>query len=715
MRKRTGIWQSFALVLGLAPVLGAGNLSSGVPTPLRPATVTWGGVSNNEQFALPNAQTDWEYTARHMDAMFLHGAYWMIASGPEWEANCKGLGQVLVRHGKKAHVETGFGEGPGFDPANPEKRQPYKTAMSNAARIRELKERFGIAISKVRADWFPMFAMAAYAQRYQLRDDHAMFLAMVTGADDVFGPYPAGFSPEIGNWRDYVSTLNRELPGIEIAFDQAPCNHRRVEVPEVRARVPWPALGYGYTRSVAMLNQPPVQVSGKPVEVKFDFADQFMGALIASRSANVNFTGFEGDTPYNYLTDGPKDFPKPELTAYLLAIERMVHGQGKRNGRIINDCGPAYGDADQGWVRVDLGKPVDIDRIRIGWGQDGPADGVIQTSLDDQSYAGWAKTPRPPAAGADVDYAEKKVRMVRYIKWSGRKRATPRGFQVRSLEAYGPGEPGRNLALGYAVAESSVHLAASGPDGKPRHRKECITDGDPSTYWESNFIDNDAWDQRYHDRSLEYLEYYQSVGGRADEYIAESWYAGPFTFFPETKPGAFTNLARDVLRRIQGLDDEDRPMPLDLAVRWPGREALTGQGIDQPTPAHGQALSADLSPGESKTWVVRVQNQAKERIPGDARATPLLRAELKGGGLDVRCLDSDQADVTHRVFAREGSDGLFLGGLEPGEYREIALQFRAGSSTGASCEVRMEVYWNPQDPSLRPRDSLTIHASVRQR
>ena len=117
-------------------------------TSLRPATITWGGVSNNDQFATEAAQTGWEFTARHMDAMFLHGAYWMIQSGPQWEANCTGLGRVLERHGKKAHVETGFGEGAGFNPAVPEKRQPYKKAMDHAKRIKELKDRFGIEIEK---------------------------------------------------------------------------------------------------------------------------------------------------------------------------------------------------------------------------------------------------------------------------------------------------------------------------------------------------------------------------------------------------------------------------------------------------------------------------------------------------------------------------------------------------------------------------------------
>ena len=675
-------------------------------TPLRPATLTWGGVSNNDQFSTPEAQTGWEFTAQHMDAMFLHGAYWMNQSGPEWESNCSGLGKVLMKHGKKAHVETGFGESRGFDPTKPEKRQPYQTAKANAARIRELKKRFGIDIVKVRADWFPMFAMAAYAQHYQLRDDNLKFLAVVTGADDVFGPYPQGFTAEMGNWREYVTTLDRELPGIAIAFDQAPCNHRPVDVPEVRVKVPWPGLGYGYTRKVSMLNQPPVLVAGKPVEVKFDFADQFMGTLVASRSAKVNFIGFEGDTPFNYLTDGPKDFPQDKLIAYLLAIERMVHAQGKKNGRIINDCGKAYGDADNGWVRIDLGSAQEVDHIRIAWGNDLPADGSLKTSLDDKEYIGWGKTVKPDKPGASVDYRQKRPRQARYVRWEPRKRATPRGYQVRSIEVYGPAAPEADLARGKFASASSVSDRELDQAGKPLHQARLITDGDPATYWEGNFIDNDAWDRLYHDRTLQYLEFYQAAGGRADEYIAESWYSGPFTFFPEMKPGTYSNLARDLIRRIKGVADDGSLMPLDLSVR-PTGEAWVGEGLRQSRPAGVQIKTIHAGICE-----LRIRNDARETNKGDARATPLLRAVIANpAGWAVTATTAKGVDITDSLFARKGADGWFVGGLEPGQERILMLAFRAPAAAGRSSDkpsVTFDLYWNPQETVPSVRDAVTF-------
>jgi hypothetical protein len=665
------------------------------PTPLRPATLTWGGVSNNDQFATEVAQTGWEFTARHMDAMFLHGAYWMNQSGPEWEANCTGLGKVLVRHGKKAHVETGFGEGPGFDPAVPEKRQPYKTAMANAARIKELKSRFGIEIEKVRADWFPIFAMAAYAKHYQIRDDNLKFLAMVTGAGDTFGPYPPGFTAEIGHWRDYVTTLNRELPGMAIAFDQAPCNHRPLDTPEVRAKVPWPGLGYGYTRTVAMLNQPPVLVDGKPVEVKFDFADQFMGAVLASRAAGVNFVGFEGDTPFNYLTNGPADFPREKLIAYLLAIEKMVHAQGLKNCRVINDCGQAYGDADDSWLRVDLGSPQEIDRIRFTWGGDPAADGTVRTSLDDKEYVGWGRTQHADKARASADLKQPSPRSVRYIRWDGRERATPRGYQIAAIEVYSPAEPGTDLARGRHVATSSLNRRSLDAGGKPLHAAALVTDGDPATFWESNFIDNDAWDKQFHDRTLEYLEYYQGAGGRADEYIAESWYSGPFTLFPETQPGTFTNLARDLIRRLKGIADDGSLMPIDLSWRRMGGEWSGDQA------AHVAAAA-----GETVTYELRIRNDARETNKGDARVTPLLRARAPAvNDWKIVARAADGSDVTDRLFARGGDDGWFVGGLEPGETRLLTVEVTAAKETDP-LDLTLDLYWNPQDTALRVRDSV---------
>lgn len=701
------------LVLSFSWLAGWLHAAGTEATPLRPATITWGGVNNNDQFALPAAQTNWEFTARNMDAFFLHGAYWLNQKGPEWEANCQALGKVLVRHGKKAHVETGFGEGPGFDPTKPEKRQPYRNAKEHAARIREMKERFGIDIVKVRADWFPMFAMAAYAKHYQLRDDNLKFLALVTGADNTFGPYPPGFTAEMGNWREYVTTLNRELPGIAITFDQAPCNHRPIAVPEVRAKVPWPGLGYGYTRKVAMLNQPAVLVGGKPVEVKFDFADQFMGVVLASRAAKANFVGFEGDTPFDYLTNGPKDFPQDKLFAYLLAIERMVHAQGLRHGRIINDCGKSYGDGDTGWVRIDLGSVKELDRIRIAWGQDVPADGSLKTSLDDAQYIGWSKTPQPDKPGAEVEYALKKSRPARYVKWEARKRATPRGYQIRSIEVYGPAQRNTDLAKGCRATASSVSTRGLAAGSKPLHAASALTDGDPATFWESLYIPNDAWDQRYHDRTLEYLEFYQAAGGRADEYIAESWYSGPFTMFPETRPGSFSNLARDLIRRLKGLDDQDQPLPLDLAVRVPGNTAFAGTGLYQQTPQGVQALAQTLPPGGTLTFDLQVRNTAAERFKGDARATPLLRAAAPGPGWRLVCTDDRAQEITPALLAQAPADGYFVGGLNPGETRVLHLKLTAPAAPAPPTTMRFDLYWNPQDPAQRVRDTIGMTVATK--
>ena len=625
---------------------------------LRPATVTWGGVSNQQQLA--GADGQWEFVARHMDAFFMHGAYWLFQRQPADLAARRALGAVLARHGKPAHLETGFGEGATYDPTKPERRGPHRRAVEDIAKLREFRDAYGIRVTKVRVDWFPMPAMAAYARYWKTTDMRAL-LAMVTGAEDTFGPVPAGFDLRLGHWREYVTLLEQALPGIELAFDQAPCNHRPLHDPAVRALVPWPAFGYGYTRTPDFGDGRPVLLDGQPIQVKFDFADQLMGALIASRQARVNFIGFEGDTPYNYLTDGPADFPRDKLMAYLLAIEARLHAQGLRNGRIINDCGPAYGDGDSGWVQVDLGVERSIDRVKLVWGAGWAQAGIVRTSADGRAWdvgAAWREGREGPT---ELKF---RARNARYVKFEGRRRGTPDGYQLAEFEAYGPLAPTANLAAGRTANVSSRRANAQ------RSGLKVVTDGDQQTLWESHCLPNDAWDLRFHDRTLEYFEVWQAAGGRSDEYIAESWYDGPFTLFPETRRGTFSSLARYLLRRVKGLDDDSARLPLGLRH---ARGTLT------------------------------VTNQARDRLPGDARALPLLRAALDPG-VKLTCRDGAGRDVTDAVLARGEHDGWFVGGLDAGCDTPLTVE-----ATGAG-QARFAVYWNAQDPSRQPRATVVVAA-----
>jgi len=688
------------------------------PKPLTPATVTWGGFNGNDQFV--GSADKWPFVQKYMDGYLMHGAYWLSAGkGEQYELNMKALGEILKKNGKTADVESGFGEYPWYVPNDPLKRESSKKAQSDIARFQAF-EKAGILINKIRVDWFPSWAMATYAAKWGITDMPTL-MRMVTGADEFGGKIPADFDMKTANWVDYGLAINKAYPNIKIVFDQALCNHRPLSDPEMRKAVPWPAFGYGYERTLASHTGAPILINGKAVPYKFDFADQLNGVMLASKKYGINFYGFGGDTPYNYISDSQDSFPKEKLTAYLLAVERFLHSNGLHDARIINDSGSGrYGSGDSGaWVRIDLGSPVEIDRVRVVWGPDFSTETNITTSLDDKTWQNAPNLLDTKGAPAEVKF---KARPARYVKIKPCKRGTPRGFQIAEIEVFGPLAPTSNLALGKRASASGV--SKNHPSASLKGNKGLIevVDGNPKTYWESDFIANDQWDKTYHDRTLEYLEYYQNVGGRPDEFVAVSSYDGPFSFFPETKDGTFSNLARDIIRRIKGLNDDGSLMKASLSVREKG--ASTFSPSDKPVPC-------TLKPGQSREFELQVRNEASEINKGDARCTPLLRIDEKiSGGVKVSFATADGKDVTDEMLARGTYDGHFVGGLEPGETKTIAVKIeRPGSpDTGkAGIAIRywnqlkallnppapetteslnIKLYWNPQDPQAVVRDKV---------
>ena len=689
------------------------------PRPLTPATVTWGGFNGNDQFV--GSADKWPFVQKYMDGYLMHGAYWLSGKGEQYERNMKALGEILKKNGKTADVETGFGEYPWYVPSDPMKRDPYKRAQGDIARFQAF-EKNGIIINKARVDWFPNWAMATYEAKWNITDMPTL-MQMVTGAEEFKGKVPAEFDMKTANWVDYGQAMFKAYPNIKLTFDQALCNHRPLNDPEMRKIVTWPALGYGYERNLFIHTGVPIQINGKPVPYKFDFADQLMGVALASKKYGINFYGFEGDTPYNHISDNGASFPKDKLTAYLLAVEKLLHSNGLHDARIINDSGGArYGEGDSGaWVKIDLGAPADVDRVKIVWGQDFPTDFDISTSLDDKTWQGMPRVLDGKGAPAEVKF---KARQARYVKLRLRKRGTPRGYQIAEFEVYGPVAPTTNLALGKranASGGSKTHPSAGLKGNKGIVE---VVDGNPQTYWESNYIANDVWDKTFHDRTLEYLEYYQSVGGRPEEYVAESWYDGPFTFFPETKEGSFSNLARDIIRKIKGINDDGSLMKVSLSVREKGTKDFVSAA---------KPVICPLKPGESREFELQIRNDAKEMNKGDARCTPLLRVDEKiPDGVKVSFATADGKDINDEVMAQRNFDGLFVGGLEPGETRIILAKIErpgtpspgnAGSgstywkklkdsinSTPAKKaeNFNIKLYWNPQDTQSVVRDKASF-------
>lgn len=182
---------------------------------------------------------------------------------------------------------------------------------------------------------------------------------------------------------------------------------------------------------------------------------------------------------------------------------------------------------------------------------------------------------------------------------------------------------------------------------------------------------HDQWDQRFHDRTLAFLETYQGAGGRADQYIAESWYKGPYTYFPETKSGTFSNLARDLIRRVRGIDDNGKPFSMTLTSA-----AATGGGVKLTLTNDGHALN-----------------------PGDCKATPLLRATIDGTPGKFTATTAKGKDVTAALLHQGQADGWFTGGLEPGQSVYLILRPQEGNAVS----LKIQAYWNPQDPSGKQR------------
>ena len=222
-------------------------------------------------------------------------------------------------------------------------------------------------------------------------------------------------------------------------------------------------------------------------------------------------------------------------------------------------------------------------------------------------------------------------------------------------------------------------------------------------------MDNDTWDKNYHDRSLQFLETYQGAGGRADQYIAESWYHGPYTLFPETKNGTFSNLARDLIRRLRGIDDKGTAFHADLLVTPAGKPQV-GDGLYQQTPGGAQAVTMRV-PGPA-SFALEVRNKGIAYNPGDCRATMLLRAVESGGaGWMVRCRTGGH-EITDQALARGDEDGWFVGGLEPGNSKTLTVELIPGPDVphGGSHTVSFALYWNPQDPAGLVRDAVSVRA-----
>lgn len=213
----------------------------------------------------------------------------------------------------------------------------------------------------------------------------------------------------------------------------------------------------------------------------------------------------------------------------------------------------------------------------------------------------------------------------------------------------------------------------------------------------------DAWDLQYKAHSLRSIQLHQLEGGRPDKVIFESWYEGPFSLVPETKNGSFSNLAMDAIHYIKGVGQT-----LDLAIRGPGSTTFAGSGVQQSTPSGEQRIAhTPASMNEADVFTVRIRNM------GTTFALPLLHAHETGGAGWSATYTIGGEDVTGSITGPGGltiTDAPLYSGNEliaPGEFVDIDLTIVATGATETR-RILLRGFWNPQEPTTAPRDSIEI-------
>lgn len=182
----------------------------------------------------------------------------------------------------------------------------------------------------------------------------------------------------------------------------------------------------------------------------------------------------------------------------------------------------------------------------------------------------------------------------------------------------------------------------------------------------------DLWDTTFKNNSLANMRLHQQEGGRATRYLFESWYEGPFTVLPETKPGSYANLTLEAIKYLKGIADTNGTLePLALTL---------------------------VSVGPVTT--VRLQNN------GSVACLPALVALESGNAATVlQYTNAAGVNITAQILSAEGYAHTNL--LQPGQSTTISI-IAQGSPAPLSKTVTFEAFWNPQDPGGWVRDRLSV-------
>ncbi|MEV8629758.1 discoidin domain-containing protein [Streptomyces sp. NBC_01268] len=89
--------------------------------------------------------------------------------------------------------------------------------------------------------------------------------------------------------------------------------------------------------------------------------------------------------------------------------------------------------ADPQWLRVDLGAPAALSRVRLDWEAAHASAYRVQGSLDGTTWTDLYTTTTGDGATDDLTLSG----TARYIRVYGTKRATPYGYSLYELKVYG--------------------------------------------------------------------------------------------------------------------------------------------------------------------------------------------------------------------------------------------------------------------------------------
>ncbi|HCT75807.1 MAG TPA: glycosyl hydrolase, partial [Micromonosporaceae bacterium] len=161
----------------------------------------------------------------------------------------------------------------------------------------------------------------------------------------------------------------------------------------------------------------------------------------------------------------------------------LYPGANAVDGSVSTRWSSAFSDPQ--WIRVDLGQPYDLSRVKLTWEAAYGSGYQVQTSLDGTNF-----TAIRTVTGGDggVDDITGLSGNGRYVRIYGTARGTAWGYSLFSFEVYGggappppPPPPPSNLALNKPALASSVESTL--------YPASAAVDGSGTTRWSSAFAD----------------------------------------------------------------------------------------------------------------------------------------------------------------------------------------------------------------------------------